>query len=251
MKQNTINKSTIIKFYSKVLGQGDAGLADEMIKDDYIQHSPTVKTGKSGFMEFLTSLEQLPKPKDPTPPFFRFICDDDLVAVHLSIEFMGQKRAVMDLFRFEDGMLAEHWDASEAIPETSKNQNPVVEGPILVEQPELTRINTLIVKEYVDEVLIAGKELWRKYVAEDLIQHNPRLKNGIHALRSYYKAHNVESVHNIIGEGNFVVTQSKERYKNLLFVSYDIYRLENKIIAEYWKVKQKIPDKMAHTNGMI
>ncbi|MDN5202699.1 hypothetical protein QQ008_15020 [Fulvivirgaceae bacterium BMA10] len=251
MEHHNINKTTIINFYSKVLGQGDTHLVDSIIKDDYIQHSPMVKTGKAGFVEFLAFLKNLPKPESPTKPFFRFICENDLVAVHLSIEFMGQKKAVMDLFRFENGMLAEHWDASEDIPEISNNKNSVVEGPINIQDPGLTNTNKSIVRTYTNEVLIGKKSEWQKYLSEDLIQHNPELTNGIPSLVSYYRSFEIMNIHRVIGEGNFVATQSHGKYENSSFVVYDIYRLEEESIVEHWSVKQKIPNKMAHINGMI
>ena len=85
----------------------------------------------------------------------------------------------------------------------------------------------------------------------DLIQHNPEIANGITGLQTYYQDIKTEQVHKVIGEGNFVVTQSKCLIQGKAHVVYDIYRLGNGKIKEHWSVKQIIPKVMAHNNGMI
>lgn len=247
MQYHNQNKQIIIDFYTKVLGQGDVTLANSMITEDYIQHSPTVKTGKVGFMEFMSFLSQLPKSESPAKPFFRFICDSSFVAVQLSIEFMGQQRSVLDLFRIENGMLAEHWDASEDI-----DQSSAVEGPITIEDLEFTSLNKSIVSQYMQEVLI-DKNLddWGKYISSSVVQHNPVVQDGIDAFKIYYNSLEVTRYHKIVGEGNFVMAQCEGNFLNEPFVIYDTYRLKDQMIVEHWSVKQAIPDKMANSNGMI
>ena len=252
MEYYNTNKNIVIEFYTKVIKQKDSDIANKIIKDDYIQHSPSIGTGKAGFMKFLNYLKKLPDPQNETKPFFRFICDDDFVAAHLSIEFMGQQTAVIDLFRLEDGKLAEHWDASEQIPEIKDGQQQtVVEGPATIEQPEMTNRNKAIVVSYLKDVLIGKKNQWAKYVAGNIIQHNPDFPYGIDALKEYCQSLEIVELSRVIGEGNFVITQSKGILDNSPFAIYDIYRLENEMIVEHWNVKQEIPDRLAHANGML
>ena len=58
-------------------------------------------------------------------------------------------------------------------------------------------------------------------------------------------------MHIVIGEGDFVLTQSAGKFGILPHVVYDIYRLSNGRIVEHWSVKQQIPTEMAHNNGMV
>ena len=62
MQQEVINKAIIRDFYRRVVGQGDLAFAEEIIADEYIQHSSSVKPGKAGLMEALSYMKQLPKP---------------------------------------------------------------------------------------------------------------------------------------------------------------------------------------------
>ena len=67
-----------------------------------------------------------------TQPRSRFeikhiLVDGDLAAIHL----YGQVRsdqpggAVVDLFRLENGLIVEHWDVLQPIPETAINPHPM------------------------------------------------------------------------------------------------------------------------------
>ena len=252
MDSKNLNKNIVVNFYHKVLGQGDVNFADTIIQDNYIQHSPTVKTGKEGFFEFLSVLKGLPKSPSQKPPFMRFICDGNFVAVHLSVEFMGQERAVVDLFRIKDGMLAEHWDAWELITGEHKDNNAVVEGPVPTESLASAQENKRIVNLYTEQVLIQKQwDLAGEYLESDFIQHNPKLADGQKALENHYETTEVTKMHIVIGEGDFVLTQSAGKFGILPHVVYDIYRLSNGRIVEHWSVKQQIPTEMAHNNGMV
>lgn len=246
------NKQIVIDLYSRVFGQGDTRFADSIIEEGYIQHSPMVKTGKSGFMEFMAFLKQIPKPKSPVKPFMRMFSEGNFVVVHLEIEFMGELRSVLDLFRLEGGVLVEHWDATEKILGDTSNGNSVVKGTQLVEDKNLTDEHKGIVRRYSQIVLLNKQwDRWKEFLSPSLIQHNQELKNGALELRKYYEGIEVQSTHHIIGEGNFVLTQSKGLLDALPYVIYDIYRLKDRLIQEHWSVKQLIPVQMAHSNGMI
>lgn len=251
MKQS-INKQIVLNFYKKVIGEQDLEYAEKIVTDNYIQHNPQVRTGKEGLLEAIEYLKQLPKSKETSKPFMRILTDNDYVVVHMNIEFGGQKKIVLDLFRLENGFIAEHWDAIQNESENSINGNSEIEGPVLIEDKGRTTENKKIVANFTKHVLMDGTfDLLEKYVITDVIQHNPNINNGFIGLKEYYQKNNIQKVHRILGEGNFVVTQSTGTIDNQHTVCYDIYRLKNGLIAEHWSVSQIIPKVMAHTNGMI
>ena len=55
----------------------------------------------------------------------------------------------------------------------------------------------------------------------------------------------------MIGEGNFVLTQSEGEFAGKPTVYHDLFRIENGQIAEHWDVMQEIPAEMPHGNGML
>ncbi|MGW2749298.1 nuclear transport factor 2 family protein [Streptomyces sp. NPDC001450] len=66
--------------------------------------------------------QQLP---DAEYDVIRVISEGDLVLVHSNVVTTPGARgaAVFDIFRFQDGKIAEHWDVSQNVPETSANDN--------------------------------------------------------------------------------------------------------------------------------
>ena len=64
------------------------------------------------------------------PPDFRLnikrmIAEEDYVVVHLQAESKSAniQAAVVDIYRIEDGKLAEHWDVLQKVPKESANSN--------------------------------------------------------------------------------------------------------------------------------
>lgn len=253
IKRTEINKALIRDVYRKIIGERDTALVHKIIAEDYIQHNPMVKTGRSGLLEALEMLKKFPKAESNHKPFTRMFAQDDYVVLHMLVEIFGSKKLVVELFRIEGGMIAEHWDAIEDIAfDTGVNGNTVIGGPVEITDIHLTATNKSLVADYCATV-VAGRryEKITGYVLQDLIQHHPQLENGIEALAVHLQTFSLENVVRIISEGNFVLTQSKGMINSSPHVFYDIYRIETGKIAEHWSVKQIIPDVMAHGSGMI
>lgn len=252
MTNRDINKQLVQEFYKKVIGKKDSDYAMRILTDDYIQHNPMVKTGKAGVLEAIEMLRQLPTPKNPPKPLMRLIAEDDLVIIHLNVEFAGQKKVVLDLFRLENGLIAEHWDAIQDVTSLGLDALSAIEGPLTIEDHALTAQNKAIIETFCQEVLMDGRlDKLPKYVSKNLIQHTPTVRDGLSSFEIYLGGLLVEKVHRIIAEGNFVVTQSSGITADLPYVFYNIYRLKNGKVQEHWSVSQAIPEVMAHDNGMI
>lgn len=235
-KMNNSNKQLILDFYSRVFGQADIVFADSVIADHYIQHNPMVKTGKVGFMEFMAFLKHVPKSQNQQTPFKRLIHDHNFVAVHSQIEFMGKENATIDLYRIENGIITEHWDAVQQIVDS----RPIVAGSTVIDESELTNKNKELINDFVTQVLINrqfGKSI-------EFLSQNLTLDN-LETTFEHFK------LHRIIGEKNFVLTQSEAVIAAMSYVIYTVYRISKGKIVEYWSVKQEIPRQMAHSNGMI
>ena len=104
------NKEVIRKFYQEFFNDHIVGSADKYVREDYIQHNPGVDQGRE-------SLKSAFADKFVSAPDFRLniqmlIAEKDLVAVYLkNVDPQGNTKCrVVDIYRLEDGMLAEHWD---------------------------------------------------------------------------------------------------------------------------------------------
>lgn len=115
------NKELIGKFAEEVFSKKDLTGLDKYMKKDYIQHNPLVKQGSAGFEEFFRSwFLSVP---DFNYSLKKIIVNDDHVWVYGTYE--GTQRSewlgipatnkeysfkAVDIFRIENGKLAEHWD---------------------------------------------------------------------------------------------------------------------------------------------
>ena len=108
------------------------------------------------------------------------------------------------------------------------------------------------------KVLVGGDfaALSRFFDGDSYIQHNPDIADGlsglgaaIEALADQGIAMEYETVHKVIGQGNFVLVISEGAFGGEPMAYYDLFRVENGRIAEHWDVMQAIPAEMAHENG--
>ncbi|UFH54585.1 nuclear transport factor 2 family protein [Spirosoma sp. KNUC1025] len=245
MQHETVNKSIIRDFYRRAVGQGDVAFAEQIIADDYIQHSPAVKPGKAGLLEALGYMKQMPKPTTTTTPFLRLIAEGDYVVTNMSFWWADKQKAVVDVFRFQNGLVAEHWDAMEDQPETTRNGNALMDGAMPIDNADLREQNKETVKNFYERFFISRQvDALSDFVSPDLIQHKSDIANGLNGLRAYLQQQSgqvfIEKVHRIIAEGDFVVVQSEGQLAQKPRMVYDIFRLSNGKIVEQWGVKQMI-----------
>lgn len=73
------------------------------MKDNYLQHNPTVKNGKAGFLKM-----------QPQIDIINISADQNMVYVFFKYTLVtGQINKVCNIYRLEAGKLAEHWDVIE------------------------------------------------------------------------------------------------------------------------------------------
>ena len=115
------NKEIVLNFIRDVFNAHDLTLLDRYMRPDYKQHSIGVGDGREAFKAFARDFFT----QDPYMDVKRvFESDDNVVAVFFECRFKaGNKAKVVDMYRIEDGMIAEHWDVVQALPEDDKAVN--------------------------------------------------------------------------------------------------------------------------------
>src|SRR5471032_3495092 len=117
------NKKIVVDFYEKGLNQKDFDAAAKYLGPRYTQHNPGAPDGPEGFKRLVTLLkEKFPNSHNEIK---RVIAEGDLVVLHVhSVREPGQRgRAIVDIFKVENGKIVEHWDVVQDIPEKSANDN--------------------------------------------------------------------------------------------------------------------------------
>jgi predicted SnoaL-like aldol condensation-catalyzing enzyme len=119
------NKQIAKGFVTVILMDADYGKIENYIdKDRYIQHNPSIGDGLQDFLEM-----QLPKLKDGTllrhTKLYKVLGEGNFVLTVSEAKTDTADKAFYNLFRIENGKIAEHWDTIEAIPNQTewKNKN--------------------------------------------------------------------------------------------------------------------------------
>lgn len=242
---------------NKAVQQTDFSAIKNLVKENYIQHTPVVADGREGLLQLLSKIEykEIPVPKINT---IRSFTDGDYVVLHHEV-FWPNRKVMFEIFRFQDEQAAEHWSGIMDHPNETSNGHSMVDGAAAVVNGENTQANKSQAKSFVETVLIRGElDKVLDYYHPDVIQHNPYIDNtvpglikGIDELRKQGITIKIEEIQFVLGEGNFVVVFSKGQFGGKPTAFFDLFRIENKKIVEHWDVLQEVPEMMAHGNGMF
>jgi predicted SnoaL-like aldol condensation-catalyzing enzyme len=116
-------KATVLAFYETALNQRDADAAIQYVGSHYRQHNPLVADEYPGLRKYLAWIQET-FPQSHSK-ILRVFADGDYVLLHVHrVRAPGTRGdAIVDIFRFEDGKIVEHWDIIQPIPEASANAN--------------------------------------------------------------------------------------------------------------------------------
>lgn len=117
-KRLAMNKKLVYDFWREVYEGGHMELAPKYLTETYIQHNPNVATGRKAFIDFFSAFKK-PQPISPTitMPLVSIVAEGDLVILSFVSEHADPTDATkkytttwFDMFRIENGKIAEHWD---------------------------------------------------------------------------------------------------------------------------------------------
>ena len=236
----------------------DAEAAARLLKPDYIQHNPAVPTGAAPILGFLPGL----KASGIKFTTHRALCEGDYVVFHNTYEnataFGAPTLVAFDVFRVEDGRVAEHWDNLQAPGAPNPSGHTMTDGAADIADRGATQANKALIAAFADAVLIRGEaERLTEFISEaGYVQHNPGVADGVDGLvkalthlAATGSALRYSKVHRIVGEGNFVFLMSSGFFGETPTAYFDLFRVEGGKIVEHWDVISGIPDQMAHANG--
>ncbi|MCS7462547.1 nuclear transport factor 2 family protein [Paenibacillus doosanensis] len=212
--------------------------------DQYIQHNQALPDGREAMLGALDHLKET----GTKVSIKRTLVDGDYVALHSVYDFHGPKIAI-DIFRFENGLIVEHWDNLQKMEGRTPSNHTMIDGPVTIKDIDKTEANKVLVKSYVENILLGKKpDLLASYFDGDTyIQHSPHIADGLsglHAALQALKEKNIEfqytQVHQVIGQGDFVLILSEGQFDGQHTAFYDLFRVEDGKIAEHWDVIESI-----------
>ncbi|SEG14871.1 Predicted SnoaL-like aldol condensation-catalyzing enzyme [Nonomuraea solani] len=100
---------------------GNIDILRTLLHEGFVEHSPGNPSGREAFIEFIA---QAPVTGSRLV-LKRVIADDEYAVVHYHMVPPGDERgvAVVDIWRLENGLITEHWDVLQPVPEPAEIPN--------------------------------------------------------------------------------------------------------------------------------
>ena len=223
--------------------------------DKYIQHNLAVADGLAGFGEVMHNAP----PQGFSANVVRAFQDGDYVITHTEYDFFGPKIG-FDVFRFEDGLIVEHWDNLQTTVTDTVSGRSMIDGPTEVVDLDKTEANKALVQSLLDEVFFGGNvdKLPSYFSPSEYAQHNPSVGDGLDAFMTASAAMAQAGTpmtytknHAIFGQGNFVLAISEGEFMGNPTIFYDLFRVQDGLIVEHWDTLETMPprDQWKNDNG--
>jgi predicted SnoaL-like aldol condensation-catalyzing enzyme len=263
------NKRLVFDLWRSVVNAGHVEVADQLLAEDYIQHSPVLPTGRAAFKKIFSVVprrDKIPDLMAPAP--IAFVAEGNLVVM----TFVEQLQAPdgsgtyttthFNMFRVANGRLTEHWHSIQSapgpeLPSPAKGGPQRVSGTSGIAQFVLLEAhrsqlanNKRLVFDMWRHIIDAGREeVADRYLHADYIQHNPNIATGRDAFKAYVSKRDDLPIETsirrplvaMIAEGDLVVqaimlehphpSREGETYTTTWF---DMFRVADGRLAEHW-----------------
>ncbi|WP_410595617.1 hypothetical protein [Amycolatopsis sp. lyj-23] len=202
----------------------------------YVQHNLALGDGFGALLEFLDSL---PAGSSRVRPLRTFE-DGDISFAHLEYFLAPMGEVVgFEVHRWEDGRIVEHWDNLQPLVGHGMTDGTVERG-----DPARTGETKLVAAAFVG-ALLRGQT--PEPVGAGYVEHHPDVDP---AKPWWSSAADVEytALHRTLGDGDFCLTMAEGRLAGEHTAFYDLFRVEDGLVAEHWDVLERIPPRAEWRN---
>jgi predicted SnoaL-like aldol condensation-catalyzing enzyme len=271
------NKKAAYDLWRSVLVSGHIEVAAQYMTEGYQQHNPTAPTGRAAFEKiFAQFVKPQPTVSETIPSLITVLAERDkvvfaTVSEHDDPAAAGQKYTTswFDMWRMEDGKLAEHWDTAQLSPgrpfvtpdqggalpvvgKTGKDQLELLKAS----DPKLAANKKLVFDVWRNIVDAGHAELAPQWIDEGYIQHNPNAATGRAGMQAYFATRPKKDVADyiawpvvdIVAQGDLVAIffarespRPDDPSKTYTWTWADMFRIANGKIVEHWDIAQKAP----------
>lgn len=193
----------------------------------------------------------------PRVEIIRVFEGGDYVFAHTDYDF-NEVEVGFEVFRFEDGLVVEHWDNLQSKPSgPNPSGHTMLDGSTEITDLEKTEDNREQIRSFLNEVLLNGQlnRLDHFIDACSYIEHNPNMSDGLPSLRKSLTENNVQrnyqKIHRLLAEGNFVLSVCEGQLGKEHVSFYDLFRVSDGKIVEHWDTVDAVPprDQWVNDNG--
>jgi predicted SnoaL-like aldol condensation-catalyzing enzyme len=214
----------------------------------YKQHNPLIADGLQGLKLYLKDI-----PRHIIVRVLRLMEDGPFVFAHMEYHF-PVPMAGFHIFRFEDGLIVEHWDNNQPLLPLVSGRSSITSGTVVISDRNKTDGNKALVTTFMEELLSAGNmEKLADYFHQHGCTDHSAINPGKAGCQTKWEKQGIryEKVHRILGEGNFVLVVSEGQLKGRAVAFYDLFRIDNDKIVEHWDIIEEIiaKENFKNTNG--
>ena len=267
------NKRAVFDMWRSIVDAGHTEVADDLLTEGYVQHSPVLRTGRKAFKEIFSVVPRREIPELVEPPLVASVAEGNLVVMAL-LERMPAHDGVdayttthFNLFRIEGGRLAEHWHSVQTAPgpdvplpedggpQPVKGSSGEAQLALLESADSRLAGNKRLVFDMWREVIDAGhEELADRYVDASFVEHNPNGASGLEGFKAYFSSRPDAPVERsirapvvaIVAEGDLValVTMQEHPHPSRAGHTYtttwfDMFRVADGRLVEHWDAAAK------------
>lgn len=241
--------------YFEGISTGSSVLATRYMNPGrYVEHNPRARDGVEGARQYVDQIAA-----DGTElKVIRTLVDGPHVVIQADGHIRGDG-TFFDVFRFEEGLIVEHWAFSAKAGPPNKSGHTQVDGPTEADQNENTVQNKALVQDYYEAFHIAGQDdVLPQYFRGDLcVRHEPGVADGMGEFLSDVKVlkrdRTIDEIKLLLGQGGFVFLVAKGTHKGEACAYIDLYRAEGGKIVEHWGFPEAIPspELRKNDNGVL
>jgi predicted SnoaL-like aldol condensation-catalyzing enzyme len=262
------NKRAVFDMWRSIVDAGHVEVADELLTEGYIQHSPVLRTSRKAFKEIFSVVPRREIPELVEPPLVASVAEGNLVSMVLRENVPARDGSSayttvhFNLFRIEGGRLAEHWHSVQTapgpdvpLPEDGGPQ-PVTgaagAAQLALLQSADPRLadNKRLVFDVWRQIVDAGhEELADRYVDAGYVEHNPNAAQGREGFKAYFSTRPDLPVEDsirapvvaIVAEGDLVVLATMQEHphpsragRTYTTTLFDMFRVADGRLVEHW-----------------
>ena len=237
------------------ISAGDVDLATQYVDHKrFVQHNPYAADGVEGLKHFIRQAPRHELQLDVVRAF-----QDGSYVVTQAIGQRSGRNVFFDIFRFDNGLVVEHWAFSAIDAPPNRSGHTQIDGPTEAKHPEDTEKNKSLLRRYYETFHIGGDHSGiDHYFAGDLmIRHEPGVRDGIaeflRDVEQLMQHRTIDGVRFLLGHGDFVFIAANGTHEGEPCVYIDLYRMENDKLVEHWGFSEAVPprEQWQNNNGML
>jgi predicted SnoaL-like aldol condensation-catalyzing enzyme len=237
------------------IGSGNADLASRHINPKkYVEHNPHSADSIDGLRKHISQLSK----ESHHLKVVRAFQDGPYVFTQTDGLILGQN-TFFDVFRFEDGLIVEHWVFSAKAGPPNKSGHTQTDGSTEAKHIEDTETNKSFMRDYYETFHISGDHSRSNdYFTEDvMVRHEPGVRDGVaefmRDVEVLMQHRTIDKVKFLLGQGDFVFIAAKGTHEGDPCVYIDLYRVEDQKVVEHWGFPESVQPQQEskNNNGML